>query len=45
MSYFNFFQRFKINLFQVIDFGTARKFEQGKRMTKRLGTPYYIGKL
>ncbi|CAD8066872.1 unnamed protein product [Paramecium sonneborni] len=27
---------------KVIDFGTSRKFENGKRMTKRLGTPYYI---
>ncbi|CAD8142780.1 unnamed protein product [Paramecium pentaurelia] len=27
---------------KVIDFGTSRKFETGKRMTKRLGTPYYI---
>ena len=27
---------------KVIDFGTSRKFESKKKMTKRLGTPYYI---
>ncbi|KRW98898.1 Protein kinase-like domain [Pseudocohnilembus persalinus] len=27
---------------KVIDFGTSRKFDSAKKMTKRLGTPYYI---
>lgn len=27
---------------KVIDFGTSRKFDSNKKMTKRLGTPYYI---
>ncbi|EGR27507.1 protein kinase domain protein [Ichthyophthirius multifiliis] len=27
---------------KVIDFGTSRKFDSSKKMTKRLGTPYYI---
>lgn len=27
---------------KVIDFGTSRKFENNEKMTKRLGTPYYI---
>lgn len=27
---------------KVIDFGTSRKFEANKKLTKRLGTPYYI---
>ncbi|CAD8060675.1 unnamed protein product [Paramecium primaurelia] len=27
---------------KIIDFGTSRRFEQDKKMTKRLGTPYYI---
>lgn len=27
---------------KIIDFGTSRKFDPKKRMTKRLGTPYYI---
>lgn len=27
---------------KVIDFGTSRKFDSNTRMTKRLGTPYYI---
>lgn len=27
---------------KVIDFGTSRKFDPTKKLTKRLGTPYYI---
>lgn len=27
---------------KVIDFGTSRKFDSQKKLTKRLGTPYYI---
>ena len=27
---------------KVIDFGTSRKFDNKRKMTKRLGTPYYI---
>ena len=27
---------------KVIDFGTSRKFGSNKKMTKLLGTPYYI---
>ncbi|EAR83086.2 calmodulin-domain kinase (macronuclear) [Tetrahymena thermophila SB210] len=27
---------------KVIDFGTSRRFDSSKKMTKRLGTPYYI---
>ncbi len=27
---------------KVIDFGTSRKFDRNKKMTKKLGTPYYI---
>jgi len=27
---------------KLIDFGTSRKFDSKKKMTKRLGTPYYI---
>jgi calcium-dependent protein kinase len=27
---------------KVIDFGTSRKFDNNTRMTKKLGTPYYI---
>ncbi|CAD8067892.1 unnamed protein product [Paramecium primaurelia] len=27
---------------KIIDFGTSRRFESNKKMTKRLGTPYYI---
>lgn len=29
-------------MLKVIDFGTSRKFDSNKKMTKRLGTPYYI---
>lgn len=29
-------------IIKVIDFGTSRKFDKSKKMTKRLGTPYYI---
>ncbi len=29
-------------ILKVIDFGTSRKFEKNKKMTKKLGTPYYI---
>jgi len=27
---------------KIIDFGTSRKFDNDQKMTKRLGTPYYI---
>ena len=29
-------------IIKVIDFGTSRKFDNKRKMTKRLGTPYYI---
>jgi calcium-dependent protein kinase len=29
-------------ILKVIDFGTSRKYDKSKKMSKRLGTPYYI---
>ena len=37
-----FFSKHIDSKIKVIDFGTSRKFDSATRMTKRLGTPYYI---
>ena len=31
-----------INTIKLIDFGTAQKFQKGKKMTSVIGTPYYV---
>lgn len=30
------------SMLKIIDFGTSKKFAKGKKMTEKLGTPYYI---